>query len=386
MTIARWLYPVYMARLIALDMPGCHQFVETVLRIWDNGDAVLPIDQRLPDAAKKSLITSMAPAGIIDSHGAATAFAESRAMEDGDALVIATSGSTGVPKGVVHTHSSLSAASQASTNRLNLSSSNTWLVCIPVSHIGGFSVITRALHSQASLILQPAFDVDAVTQAVRDGATHTSLVSTALSRIDAAAFQTILLGGSSAPSNLPNNVVTTYGMTESGGGVVYNGFPLDGVELKIVEDEIYIRCAMLFRNYRHETSASTHDGWYSTGDLGSIDQTGRLQVFGRRTDMIISGGENIWPATVEKSLLTHPLVEQVVVRGTPDAQWGQQVVAYVVLDSAVSQTAPEALRAQLRDHVKQSLPAFCAPQKFVVVNDIPRTSLGKVDVPSLPSP
>jgi O-succinylbenzoic acid--CoA ligase len=175
-------------------------------------------------------------------------------------------------------------------------------------------------------------------------------------------------------------------MTESGGGVVYNGFPLDGVELKIVEDEIYIRCAMLFRNYRHETSASTHDGWYSTGDLGSIDQTGRLQVFGRRTDMIISGGENIWPATVETSLLTHPLVEQVVVRGTPDAQWGQQVVAYVVLNSAASQIAPQELRAQLRDHVKQTLPAFCAPHKFVIVNDIPRTSLGKVDVSSLPSP
>lgn len=375
-----------MARLIALDMPASTTFVNLVQRAWSNGNAVLPIDQRLPLAAKKMLLDSMAPSEIIDDSFTASSLPNGRAMQDGDALVIASSGSTGAPKGIIHTHSSILAGAQASASRLQLTSDDHWLVCIPVSHVGGFSVVARALHTGAALTLHPTFDAAAVDQALKNGVTHTSLVATALSRIDTSLFQTILLGGSSAPANLPSNVITTYGMTETGGGVVYNGQPLDNVEIQIVDDEIFLRCPMLMRAYRDDQSISTDDGWYATGDIGEIDEINnnfKLSVYGRQTDMIITGGENVWPSVVENSLTSHPIVKQVVVRGVPDTTWGQRVVAYIALNDS-TQTSEAKLLSDLREHVKQTLPAFCAPQQIVVLAEIPRTSLGKVDMRALP--
>jgi len=374
-----------MARLIAIDMPASALFVETVQRVWDKGDAVLPIDQRLPIGAKKLLLEAMAPSEIIDASFTASSLPNDRLLQDGDALVIASSGSTGSPKGIIHTHSSILAGAQASASRLQLSPNDHWLVCIPVSHVGGFSVIARSIHTGAALTLHPAFDAAAVHEAAKNGATHTSLVATALSRIDTSLFKSILLGGSSAPANLPSNVITTYGMTETGGGVVYNGQSLDNVDIKIVDGEIFLRCPMLMRAYRDDQFISFKDGWYATGDIGDINENGKLSVHGRQTDMIITGGENVWPSVVENSLASHPIVNQVVVRGTPDTAWGQRVVAYVVLNDS-SQTSEVKLLSDLRDHVKQSLPAFCAPQQIIFVAEIPRTSLGKVDVQALPSP
>jgi O-succinylbenzoic acid--CoA ligase len=373
-----------MARLIALDMPASKTFVDLVQRAWSNGDAVLPIDQRLPLAGKKMLLDAMAPSEIIDASFTASSLPNSRPMQDGDALVIASSGSTGSPKGIIHTHSSILSGAQASASRLQLNASDHWLVCIPVSHVGGFSVIARALHTGAALTLHPTFDAAAVQEAVKNGATHTSLVATALSRIDNSLFKSILLGGSSAPENLPSNVITTYGMTETGGGVVYNGQPLDNVEIKIVDGEIFLRCPMLMRAYRDNQVVPLEDGWYATGDLGEILDDGKLSVHGRQTDLIITGGENVWPSVVENSLASHPMVNQTVVRGAPDTTWGQRIVAYVVLNDS-AQTSEAKLLSDFRHHVKQSLPAFCAPQQIVVLAEIPRTSLGKIDVQALPS-
>jgi O-succinylbenzoic acid--CoA ligase len=383
MTLKQSPYPDVMARLIALDMPASKTFVELVQRVWSNGDAVLPIDQRLPQHGKKLLLDAMSPSEIIDASFDSSALPDGRPMQDGEALVIASSGSTGSPKGIIHTHSSVLAGAQASASRLQLTASDHWLVCIPVSHVGGFSVISRAMHTGAALSLHPNFDVTAVRQAAENGATHTSLVATALSRIDTSLFKTILLGGSSAPANLPNNVITTYGMTETGGGVVYNGEPLSNVEIKIEEGEIYLRCPMLTCGYRNEQTLSLKDGWYATGDMGEINN-GKLSVHGRKTDMIITGGENVWPSAVEASLSSHPMINQVVVRGTPDTNWGQRVVAYVVLNGSLN-TSEESLLSNLREHVKHTLPAFCAPQQLIVLNQIPRTSLGKVDAQALPS-
>ena len=374
-----------MARLIALDMPASKTFVNLVQRTWSNGDAVLPIDQRLPLGGKKAILDAMAPSEIIDSSFTSSSLTNGSPVQDGDALVIASSGSTGSAKGIIHTHSSLLAAAQASASRLQLTSDDHWLVCIPVSHVGGFSVIARALHTGAALTLHPTFDAVAVQEASQNGATHTSLVATALSRIDPSLFRAILLGGSSAPANLPSNVITTYGMTETGGGVVYNGQPLDNVEIKIVDDEIFLRCPMLMRTYRDDQTISREDGWYATGDLGEIDDNGKLSVYGRKTDLIITGGENVWPSVVEDSLNSHPIVNQVAVRGMPDAVWGQRVVAYVVLNDS-NQTSEVKLLSDIREHVKQTLPAFCAPQQIVVLSEIPRTSLGKVDIQALPTP
>ena len=371
-----------MARLVALDMPASQIFVDQVQRAWSNGDAVLPIDQRLPQAGKKLLLDAMAPSEVIDASATSSSLSNGRPLQEGDALVIASSGSTGSPKGVIHTHSSLLAGAQASASRLQLTADDHWLVCIPVSHVGGFSVITRALHTGAALTLHPSFDATAIQEASTHGVTHTSLVATALSRIDTSLFRTILLGGSSAPNNLPSNVITTYGMTETGGGVVYNGMPLDNVEAKIVEGEIHLRCPMLMRAYRDDQAMIPNDGWYSTGDMGAINDRGTVSVYGRKTDMIITGGENVWPSVVENCLASHPTVDEVVVRGAPDATWGQRVVAYVVLNDSLD-ASDATLLSNLREHVKQTLPAFCAPQQVIVLTQIPRTSLGKVDLQAL---
>ena len=373
-----------MARLIALDMPASTTFVDLVQRAWSNGDAILPIDQRLRPAGKKMLMDTMAPSEVIDASFTSSSLPNGRPLQDGDALVIASSGSTGTPKGIIHTHSSVLAGAQASATRLQLTSDDHWLVCIPVSHVGGFSVISRALHTGAALTLHPTFDATAVEQALKSGVTHTSLVATALSRIDTSLFRTILLGGSSAPDNLPSNVITTYGMTETGGGVVYDGMPLDNVEIRIVDGKIFLRCPMLMRAYCDDQTISVDDGWYATGDIGEIDDNGKLSVHGRQTDLIITGGENVWPSVVENSLASHPIVNQVVVRGIPDTTWGQRVVAYVALNDS-AQTSEAKLLSDLREHVKQTLPAFCAPQQIVVLAEFPRTSLGKVDVQALPS-
>ena len=372
-----------MARLVALDMPASQIFVDQVQRAWSNGDAVLPIDQRLPPTGKKLLLDAMAPSEVIDASATSSSLPNGRPLQEGDALVIASSGSTGSPKGIIHTHSSLLAGAQASASRLQLTTNDHWLVCIPVSHVGGFSVITRALHTGAALTLHPTFDATAVQEASTHGVTHTSLVATALARIDTSLFRTILLGGSSAPNNLPSNVITTYGMTETGGGVVYNGMPLDNVEAKIVEGEIHLRCPMLMRAYRDDQAMIPNDGWYSTGDMGAINDRGTISVYGRKTDMIITGGENVWPSVVENSLTSHSVVKEVVVRGAPDTAWGQRVVAYVVLNDSLG-ASNAALLSNLREHVRQTLPAFCAPQQVIVLSQIPRTSLGKVDLQALP--
>ena len=138
------------------------------------------------------------------------------------------------------------------------------------------------------------------------------------------------------------------------------------------------------RAYRDDQAIIPNDGWYSTGDMGAINDSGAIFVYGRKTDMIITGGENVWPSVVENSLASHPTVDEVVVRGAPDATWGQRVVAYVVLkDSLPASNA--ALLSELREHVKQTLPTFYAPQQLIVLSLIPRTSLGKVDLQALPS-
>ncbi len=181
----------------------------------------------------------------------------------------------------------------------------------------------------------------------------------------------IVLGGSRPPADRPANTVTTYGMTETGSGVVYDGVPLDGVEVRIDDGEIHLRGPMLMRGYRDGTSPIDADGWLATGDLGHWLDDGRLHVDGRRGDLIISGGENVWPEAVEAALADHPAVAEVMVRGVDDPEWGQVAEAVVVA------AGPPPTLDALRDHVKRSHPAFMAPKRLVVVDALPRTALGK---------
>ena len=363
-----------MARLVALDLPGGPEFAAAVRRVWDDGDAVLPVDQRLPAAARATLFATMAPAARLDADGEQP-LRGGRSVEPGDALVMPTSGSTGVPKGVVLTHAALDASARATSERLDVTDADHWLACLPLAHIGGFSVLTKAWSTGTRLTVLPGFDAGAVTAAADAGCTLVSLVATALARIDPARFRMIVLGGSRPPADRPANTVATYGLTETGSGIVYDGRPLDGVEVRIDDDGgIRVRGAMLLRCYRDGTTPIDAAGWLATGDLGEWLADGRLHVAGRRGDLIITGGENVWPETVEDALRRHPGVRDVAVAGVADAEWGQRVVAWVV--PAVP-TRPPSL-GDLRAAVSERHPAFMAPKELVLVDEVPRTALGKV--------
>ena len=360
-----------MSHLVAIDLPGGPGFVEALRREWDAGNAVLPIDRRLPLQARAAMLTALQPDRLLDEHGTTTL--DGRGVEAGDALVVATSGSTGAPKGVVLTHASVEASARATSEHLGITHSDRWLACLPLAHVGGLSVITRSIITGTDLVVHDAFDATAVEQAARDGATAVSLVATALRRVDPTLFRVIVLGGARPPSDRPSNAVATYGMTETGSGVVYDGRPLKGVEVAIEPDgEVLLRCPMLLREYRDGSSPLDGEGWLHTDDLGRWLPDGRLHIDGRRGDLIITGGENVWPDAVEAVLQAHPGVREVAVAGVPDLEWGQRVVAWVVAAD------PAPTLADLRSFTAGHLPAFCAPKQLHLVHSLPRSTLGKV--------
>jgi O-succinylbenzoic acid--CoA ligase len=367
--------------LVAIDLPGGAAFVAALQRVWDDGDAVLPVDQRLPPPARRELLAALAPGAVVDASGRAR-LDRGRPVDDGDALVVATSGTTGGPKGVVLTHAAVAASAAATSARLGVDPGrHRWLACLPLSHVGGLSVVTRALLTGTPLEVHPGFDTTAV-EAAAGPSVLVSLVPTALRRVSAARFHTVVLGGAAPPrrDQLPANAVTTYGMTETGSGVVYDGVPLDGVEVMIGPGgEIRLRGPMLLRAYRDGSVPLDEEGWFATGDAGAIEPDGsgaggRLVVHGRLTDLIISGGENIWPASVEAVLRQDPGIAEVAVAGRPDPEWGERVVAWVVPSDGAAPPTLDRLRALVKEH----LAPWAAPRELVVIDSLPKTGLGKV--------
>ena len=364
-------------------MPGGAPFADAIRRCWDDNDAVLPLDTRLAQPAVGRLLEALRPSVVLDSSGVSTSLGGGEPVEGTDALVIATSGTTGEPKGVVLTHGAVEASAWATSAYLGVDPSlDRWLACLPLSHVGGLSVVTRAILTGTPVEIQPRFVVqDARRAAVERGATLVSLVPAALSRLGpegAALFRRIVVGGQQPPAERPPNSVATYGMTETGSGVVYDGVALEGVEVSIVAGEIWLRCPMLLRCYRDGTDPKNPDGWFATGDAGELDGAGRLRVHGRLGDLVISGGENIWPVQVETVLRRHPGVLDVAVGGTADVEWGTRLVAYVVASPTGQGIEPARLLAELRDLVKENLAPFAAPRELVVVARLPRAAIGKV--------
>lgn len=377
-----------MRDLIAVELAAGPAFVDALRAAWDHGDAVLPLDPRAPRAHTEAVLAAMRPSAVLDSTGDRHPLAGGVPVEDGDALVVTTSGTTGAPKGAVHTHRSIEFAAFASSIAAGVVNDACWLACLPLSHVGGLSVVTRALVTGSGLMVHDRVDPDAIEQAQRDGATHVSLVPTALRRIDARQWHTILLGGSAIPADRPPNSIATYGMTETFGGVVYDGLALNGVEVRIAATNraadlapdagvgpIELRTPSLLRAYRDGTDPTDAQGWYRTGDLGAIDaSTGLLSVLGRADDMIITGGEKVWPGPVEDVLLRDPRVREVAVVGRSDEDWGQRVVAVVVPEDVANPPRLDGLRWLVREE----LPVAAAPKELELVDALPRTSLGKI--------
>ena len=343
-----------MPSLVAIEAEGDDRFVGAMLAAWDRGDAVLPVDPHLPARAR---------AAVLDALGAG------RPVEDGDALVVATSGSTGTPKGVVLTHAAVAAAARAVHGRLDVDpATDRWLACLPLSHMGGLGVVVRSVLTGTPLTVRPSFDrsVDA---------TLVSLVPTLLDRVDTSRFRVVLAGGSGDWRRRAPNVVHTYGMTETGGGVVYDGVALDGTEVRAAGDgQLLVRGPTLLRCYRDGTDPRDADGWLATGDVGVVADDGRVVLRGRRDDLIVTGGENVWAPDVEEVLRAHPDVADVAVTGRPDPEWGTRVVAVVVPARPSSAPSLDTLRAWVKVH----RPASAAPRELVLVERLPRSPGGKV--------
>lgn len=362
-----------MSRLVALALPNGKAFVDALSRAWDDGDAVFPVDVRAPPPARARLLDAMRPSVVVEP-GAVHERPDGRPVEPDDALVMATSGTTGEPKGAVLTHEAITASALTTSARLGVDpNTDKWLACLPLHHIGGLSVVTRALVTGTPFEVLDRFDPSAVDQVARHGATLVSMVPTMLDRVDASLWQRILLGGAAMPPDRPANTIASYGMTETGSGMVYDHRPLDGVELKVIDNEIHVRGPILLRAYRDGHDPKDADGWFATGDGGEIDPSGRIDVHGRIGDMIISGGENVWPVPIEKLLHGHPGVREVAVVGRPDPEWGQLVTAVIVASAQ-----PDLDLHELRAVVKAQLPAHCAPRAIEYVDALTRAPSGKV--------
>lgn len=372
----------FVPELVALDLPQSPALVVALAGVWERGDAACVLDPRLSDEARARALGVLAPTCILDSAGRHR-LDGGREVDPGDALVVMTSGSTADPKAAVLTHEAVVASARASSRALEIDPArHRWVAALPCAHIGGLSVVTRALLTDTPLVVLPKPDPDALKAMAEVGGTHVSLVATALRRIEPAWFERILLGGAAPPAGLPANVVTTYGMTETGSGIVYDGVPLDDVELAIAnasdgEGEILVRAAQLARSYRDRPMPRVigpdgTDGWFPTGDLGSLDPDGRLAVRGRAGEVIMTGAEKVFPSDVEGVLRGYPGIADIAVWKRPDPEWGDRVVAFVVPEG----TAPSL--AGLRTYVAEHLAPWAAPRELVLLERLPRTASGKL--------
>lgn len=287
------------------------------------------------------------------------------------ALGVYTSGTTGKPKLVGLSRENLISSADASLKRLDATPGSTWSVKLPLHHIAGIQVLVRALRNSGEV--------------VSTNADYTSIVPTQLVQALAGSpllaelqhAKAVLLGGGRIDKELLTkarahdiNIVTTYGMSETSGGCVYDGVALDGVECELIDQRIRIKGPVVALGYFNDPVAHQEhfaDGWFITNDRGEFHD-GKLQILGRLDDVIVSGGENISLVEVEQSLLSHPAITDVICVGIEDPEWGERLVA------AISATADLTLE-EVRDFMGEK--RFAAPRQMLLLQTLPRTELGK---------
>lgn len=357
--------------------------------------------------------------------------------------IVSTSGTTGRPKGAVLSRRAFLASAEASAKNLGWGDGDRWLLCMPLAHVGGLSIVTRCLAARRTMVLLPRFEAGLVLDAIgRHRVTLLSVVPTmlhALIEADAggalASPRALLLGGAAAPPALLDacaarriRALTTYGLTEACSQVTTqaprdpsirlagSGPALDGFELRIAGDDgaalpvgaagrILIAGPALFDGYltgdglaldpaRVATSPSSSSlqvasrsaapsaaRFFDTGDIGELDERGHLHVHVRRTDLVVTGGENVYPVEVEQALERCPGVRRCLVIGVPDERWGQIVAAVVEVDPVRLSSADAAadLRRTLADLCAASLAPHKRPRRLALVEGLPLTASGKVD-------
>lgn len=350
---------------------------------------------------------------------------KSRAIDlDAPHAILFTSGTTGHPKGVMLTYGNHFYGATASAFRIGTLPEDRWLCCLPLYHVGGLNILMRCCLYGTAVVLHNGFDVENVQRSLaEDQVTLASLVPTQLFRLlstieDSAAalphhLRLILLGGAAATPELVTRsqalgipIATTFGMTETdsqvatqtpdatrhkpgsvGRALPFSTIRVVGEDGKALEPgqigEIIVSGPTVMHEYYRNPQATRHtlrDGWLHTGDLGYLDADGDLWIVQRRSDLIISGGENVYPAEVESVLRQHPEIEDVCVVGLTDAEWGQRVAAAVVLkpDTVLSQ---DAVIAFAREH----LAGYKVPRIIRFVDALPLTASGKIERKSVPA-
>ena len=337
----------------------------------------------------------------------------------GDAVlaIIYTSGTTGRPKGAMLTVSNFWWSAVGSALNLGTHADDKWLACMPLFHVGGLSILLRSAIYGITAVVHDGFDEVAVNAAIDDGATIISVVAVMLERMldqrNGAAYpgtlRCILLGGGPAPVSLLERsasmsapVVQTYGLTETCSQVATlspedaasrhgaAGKPLYPNEIRIAPTsdgapgdragEILVRGPIVMAGYFGQPRATfraIEDGWLRTGDIGLVDDEGYLYVLDRRDDLIVTGGENVYPAEVEAVLFSHPFIAEAGVIGITDKKWGQRVVAITRISELTDGFAPDA--DALASWCRTRLAGYKIPAEFRFVSEpLPRTASGKL--------
>jgi len=364
--------PLRESRVIA-DGHNTPQTATLVLGAMEDRTELVLLNSRLTPrerAAQRESIAGIPPAGE-------------------PAVVLFTSGTTGTPKAARLARDNLEANARAANEVLEVDSRSRFLCVLPLFHVGGLGILFRCQLAGATVLLHERFDPQAVARELREGATHTSLVSSTLARVleHGAAFPPaiVAVGGGPVPGPLLERarkaglrVVQTWGMTETCSMATCErprdadgataGPPLPGFEVAVDAGEILVRGPAMMRGYLGQPPLQ--GSFFRTGDLGELDARGRLIVHARRGDLIVSGGENVYPAEVEATLLAHPSVREAAVLPASDERWGQVGVAYVVT------TASD---GELSDFLEARIAKYKVPARFVHLGALPRNAAGKVD-------
>ncbi|PXX09175.1 O-succinylbenzoic acid--CoA ligase [Mycolicibacterium moriokaense] len=342
------------------------------------GEAVLPVPA--DDARQTALLTTSLRAGD--------------AIDDDVAVVVSTSGTTGAPKGAMLTAAALTASAEATHRRLG--GPGRWLLALPAYHVAGLQVLVRSVIADTTpVVVDARLDGDELASAVASLGTGRRYASLVAAQLDTAlrdpaataalaSLDAVLIGGGPMPAGVAErasaakiSVVRTFGMSETSGGCVYDGVPLDGVVVRIDDGRVVLGGATLAKGYRNAVDPDpfADPGWFRTDDIGAVDDSGVLRVLGRVDDAISTGGLTVLPQLVEAALATHPAVADSAVFGVADERLGQRVVAAIVV--APGHAAPTL--AELRAHISSTLSPTAGPREIHLVDELPRRGIGKVD-------